>query len=63
MTWILVLTLTSSASYPGFAIQSVPGFRSLQDCLDAGNQWLGQMRAAPIHAARAICLSQKEAVK
>jgi hypothetical protein len=59
MTWILVLTLTTQSSYPGFAIQAIPGFTGLQECLDRGNDWLAQMKGIT-HSARALCMSQNK---
>jgi hypothetical protein len=35
--YVLILTLLV---YRGIAIDHVPGFTSLQSCLDAGNAWI-----------------------
>lgn len=63
MTWILILTLGMGNYRSGFALHSVPGFKSQADCMSAAAAWLKQNTAAKEDGTdywrpRALCVQQ-----
>lgn len=43
-TWILILAFSNSISRAGQQIHSVPGFKTQESCLVAGNAFINQQK-------------------
>lgn len=60
--FILILTMVADTSQTGHAIDHISGFGTQAECLQAGNDWLKQMREAdspyPTVRPRAVCVKQ-----
>lgn len=57
--WVLILTLIGATVQSGQAIEHISGFQSRQQCIDAGNLWIEQIRKAidgSYRPARALCV-------
>ena len=53
ITYVLILSLFGGYNGSSPAVTSVPGFKSVQACTAAGDQWL---RALPGHSVNAVCV-------
>lgn len=65
-TWILILTLIPDHNYGGAAIQQIPGFGTVDSCLQAGNSWISKQESVQDRLnfnPTAICIEQFPAQK
>lgn len=63
MTWILILTLGMGHGSAGFAIHSVPGFKTEAACMSAASAWLKQTTGSQYDRTfywrpKALCVQQ-----
>ena len=63
MTWILILTLGMGDYRAGFALHSVPGFKTKEACMSAADAWMKQATGSSAEGTawwrpRALCVQQ-----
>ncbi len=62
MTWVLILTLGMGDYRAGFAVHSVPGFKTEAACVSAAAAWIKQTGSGSEDTSywrpRALCVQQ-----
>lgn len=57
--YILILTLVGSTNQSGQSVHHIGGFAKQEECIDAGNRWLSQVRSANENRiAKALCVGR-----